>query len=380
MNFFIRKLKIIPKYNLLVLFLNLFFIVVSFFIFNITVRDYQNLSLFKGYFESEIDLLIPSPSIVQVEQIEKRDEINFIEPYIYTNVDITNKSKIIIAEILIFNNNFTERKFYSSNQVIKASKSNFELGVDDNFLNKHGLKIGDKLSFYIKESAFELEISHLFYNNPFYPNGAVIMDLTEEIKNAIYPQNSTIYFSSAFVSSSNLPISRKYFFNDYKPLGRLGSNYSNEQYEVFIKQDFSKEITDLFDEKTVLNNRLNNTFVDLIQRSWIYVATFFLFNILSIFISKSIKENKKIIQLINKTKLDYTNKFNNAIELNTFSKLTNRLFFFILYIAFMIFYFIEINKYSFNSDIRFYLPFLTILVLNLAILIFFRKPEDSFLW
>jgi hypothetical protein len=26
------------------------------------------------------------------------------------------------------------------------------------------------------------------------------------------------------------------------------------------------------------------------------------------------------------------------------------------------------------------LPFLTILVLNLAILIFFRKPEDSFLW
>jgi hypothetical protein len=178
---------------------------------------------------------------------------------------------------------------------------------------------------------------------------------------------------------SNLPISRKYFFNDYKPLGRLGSNYSNEQYEVFIKQDFSKEITDLFDEKTVLNNRLNNTFVDLIQRSWIYVATFFLFNILSIFISKSIKENKKIIQLINKTKLDYTNKFNNAIELNTFSKLTSRLFFFILYIAFMIFYFIEINKYSFNSDIRFYLPFLTILVLNLAILIFFRKPEDSFL-
>jgi hypothetical protein len=26
------------------------------------------------------------------------------------------------------------------------------------------------------------------------------------------------------------------------------------------------------------------------------------------------------------------------------------------------------------------LPFLSILVLNLAILIFFRKPEDSFLW
>jgi hypothetical protein len=244
-----------------------------------------------------LDIKIPSPTEEQVLYLQQNSLINEIQPFVYSSLDFEAENAIGRVETLFFNS-FPLKGVLYSEDFAGETESIFQLGVDITLVNKYNFQIGDNVIFKILGKSFERKVTHIIYNNPEYSKGHMVLILDSELKNIIY-RDQKITYSSAYIDANDVRAALTYLQNNYKPLGRLGSNYTPEMYDLFIAEDFSNEILDISFERTTFKNTLNKRIESFNNILFYYILSYILVVSVFFLLSNFISSNKDLsIKLI----------------------------------------------------------------------------------
>ena len=367
-NYILKKILLLfPPINFLIY---LIIFIWSFLFFtNISAFKEENNNVFGyySYFNSNLDIKIPSPTEEQVLYLQQNSLINEIQPFVYSNLDFEAENAIGRVETLFFNS-FPLKGVLYSEDFSGETESIFQLGVDITLVNKYNFQIGDNVIFKILGKSFERKVTHIIYNNPEYSKGHMVLILDSELKNIIY-RDQKITYSSAYIDADDVRAALTYLQNNYKPLGRLGSNYTPEMYDLFIAEDFSNEILDISFERTTFKNTLNKRIESFNNILFYYILSYILVVSVFFLLSNFISSNRDLsIKLIEN---------NNSSTLKLF-RFTFR--FLLLATSFVLYliYNSSIIKPTLSLVWTFY-PML-IVIFHFVLLILFSLPKKNIIW
>ena len=259
--------------------------------------DILNVYQYSSYYNAGIDYKIPSPTVEQVSNLRLEPHIDKIEPYIYSNLNFNFKNQIIISETLIVESDQLNGLLFNVNMIRTGEEESLIAAVDLFISRKYSVSIGDTLSVSIGNSKIEYKISHIFNPLPEFSNGYILLPISETISRAIF-LDSSVRFSGAYISSLSSPETGNYLSQNYKPLGRLGDTYTQEMYDLFIKQDYSNEITVSSNQDEIYKSDLEDRIIGL--RNSLLLSTFIILILIliSIFLSKINNNNTSFVKLI----------------------------------------------------------------------------------
>lgn len=214
-------------------------------------EKYNSQSIYKN---SEIDFVAPEPSFEQINEFSNANGIDRIFPFFMTKTPVNVKGISRTTTILLsdkFEN--IDITMYNENRLIKKSSAEWEnpILVDWQFCKDTSADIGDTISFAIGDSTTEYTIYAVYETNSLYEGGAILAQISTELKDSIAQKSNNNGYSGMYVSSSDYNTCQKYLTTDYRPMGRLKAREqfdSDEQYQIhydaIMEAGYANEITD----------------------------------------------------------------------------------------------------------------------------------------
>ncbi len=151
---------------------------------------------------------------------------------------------------------------YNPVRLIEKSGTEFDapILVDWQFCHDTGAGIGDTVSFAIGGNAVDFKISGIYETNTIYDGGAILAEISTELKDAIAQQSNNNGYSGMYISASDYGACQSYLKTDFRPLGRLKNpdQFSDaEQYQVhhdaIMSSGYANAITDFRVRETSLD-------------------------------------------------------------------------------------------------------------------------------
>lgn len=243
------------------------FVFISTNISNIA-NSYNEMSIYEG---SNIDFDVPSPSKLQVNELETLDHIEHVIPYIYTTKSVryfSSNSLSNVGVLLLDNFDDIELTMYNSSRLIEKSTnySDNPLIVDYRFIKLSGLTLGDVVQIPFGGSLVSFTIDGIYETNTYYQSNT-IMGLWQGDQK-ILTENSLgreLNYSGAYIVSNSVSVTDNYLINQFKPYGRLRdrSEFDSDaayqiHYNAFMNSNYANEITSFADLLVVSQDRAAN--------------------------------------------------------------------------------------------------------------------------
>lgn len=230
------------------------------------------------YLNTDIDFIIPSPSIEQISEIEGTNGIAYVTPYYETNTDVMIEgAKCKGSAIILIDDNKISHTPYNSDRIISGDvlANGGTAVVDYLYAKNNNCKVGELVEFTVLGNDMVFEIVGITETNTYYKDGTIAFLFNEEQKNFIL--DAKFNYSAAYVCSTDKAICKNYLVKEYKPLGRLKSIDDFDDatvYEQHVKNfndaDWSQEITICNDNYEALKVTYDNTESSIMTNSFIY--------------------------------------------------------------------------------------------------------------
>lgn len=227
------------------------------------ISESQNRQKTSVYNLSDMDYDIPSPSVNQLEEIEKLDFIDAAFGYYFTNGTLLLNGCSISTPIM-FSDDTDDMNItmFNDNRLIQKSDISYEnpIYVDYAFAKKNNVSLDDAVVY----GDITFNVAALYENNSY--NEAVLAFLPDELKAEF--EDKAQGYSGAFIAVNDSNASEAYFRN-YKPEGRLKPRNlfdNDEQYEIHRS---SWENANYYNEITSFGERENSISLRNVVSSWI---------------------------------------------------------------------------------------------------------------
>lgn len=220
------------------------------------------------YEDTSIDFIVPSPSYDQVYEEENNSSngIGVMTPYFSTTTDVLIAGNRMNTEVLMFPNvEKIEQTPYCSSRIIDGDPelSAGDAVVDQDFIERHGVAIGDSVKISIRDTEICFTITCISENNLLEDEGSIAVILDADTVQMFMADNMT--YTAAYVEADDYGVCKDYLISMYKPYGRLkpASDFSSEDVynnhvEDFLNADWSKEITNFADNYDSLKVKYAN--------------------------------------------------------------------------------------------------------------------------
>ena len=212
---------------------------------------YNSQSIYKN---TNIDFIVPEPSFDQVNNLPGTNGIDNVFPFYMTKTSVNVNGYSRTTNILLSDNfEAINDTMYSNLRLIDKASSEYDnpVLVDWQFCHDTSAKIGDILSFTLDGITVEFTIYAIYETNSVYDGGAILVEISEEQKNAIQQKSSNNGYSGMYVIASDYNTCKSYFTNEYRPMGRLKNRdqfESDDEYQIhydaIMSSGFANEITD----------------------------------------------------------------------------------------------------------------------------------------
>lgn len=214
-------------------------------------KNYNSQSVYKN---TDIDFIMPEPSYDQVKELPGNNGIDKVFPFFLTKTSVKVGGSSRTTTVLLsdsFEN--IDKTMYNSKRLIKESDSKYDdpILVDWQFCKDTSADIGDTVSFTIGGETKEYKIAAIYETNSIYEGGAVLAQISTELKDKIAHNSQNNGYSGAYISASDHSTCQSYLTKEYRPLGRLKDRDqfdSDEQYKVhydaIMSSGYANEITD----------------------------------------------------------------------------------------------------------------------------------------
>lgn len=218
---------------------------------DLRIERYNDTSI---YTHSACNFIIPSPGSEQVKELEKKDFIDYVEPYFYTETTVKIKDKEITSNVIMIDDvKSLEHSPYTEQRLIDGTlNTGHSVIVDFLFSKVNHVNVGDTIEITFGSQKCSYSVSAICETNTIYHDGTVLANWTAEEKQSVVDSaSSKLNYSGAWVVSADYTRCENYLMNEYKPLGRLKDRAefsSDEAYQIhleaFNNADFSAEIID----------------------------------------------------------------------------------------------------------------------------------------
>lgn len=229
---------------------------------DLPVERYNDTSI---YIHSACNFIIPSPGLEQVDELEKNDFIDHVEPYFYTETTAKIKDKEVDSNVIMIDDvKSLEHSPYTKQRLIDGTLGNSHSAiVDFSFSKVNHVKVGDTIEIMFGLQKYSYKVSAICETNTMYNGGVVLVNWTAEEKQSVIEfASAKLNYSGAWIVSGNHLQCENYLMNDYKPLGRLKdrSEFSSDEayqihLEAFNNADFSAEIIDFSTSYTQVESK-----------------------------------------------------------------------------------------------------------------------------
>jgi len=191
--------------------------------------------------QTNVDYIIQTPSISQIESINNLEHINSITPYIYTSSTAVINNKTVKTELFVINNtNDLNNTMFSNDLLIKKSskKHTNEIYIDETYATINNLNLDDKIVIKVIETNIEYNIKAIYKPDSRHSTGMTIVINNNDTKTIFDNRYGTDYkYSGAFLDSNNLTLTNSYL-DSYIPEGDLLTREdfaSDELYNAYLE-------------------------------------------------------------------------------------------------------------------------------------------------
>lgn len=234
------------------------------------MRDsYNEISV---YDNTNIDFIIPSPSKDQVNDLQEKSFVEEVLPYYYTKSSVNYRESTFSSNVMFFES-FSNIEMSPYNQkrcIEKAEIKQNSMFVDYPFYAKTKCAIGNQVSLVINGVTLDFVISGIYEENSIFDGGAIAIQYSDTVKNAIMKNRTKdLPYSGAYLSSNSKEECKNYLYANYKPLGLLRERDefdSQEAYDIYIagfnSTNYSNEIVAIqqfASDHYLESNNLKNT-------------------------------------------------------------------------------------------------------------------------
>ena len=206
------------------------------------------------YSDSKIDFVVPSPSVQQLENMEKEEHINGVYPCYVVYTDFIMGTKNLSTYLMLVDNTEDlEKTMFKSGRIKSDSGALGEnsLLIDEVFASQHGLKLGDSVKWSITATqTVDLVVDRIYYANVIDNNQVAVLCQGKQ-KSIIdeATKDNPLVPNGAYIDSSDLEKTDA-MLKGYKPLGRMKSYEDFDtytEYEEYLadfnSQDHYSQIT-----------------------------------------------------------------------------------------------------------------------------------------
>lgn len=241
------------------------------------------------YTDTSIDFIVPSPSYMQVDEMETNgdDGIGMVTPYYEISSNVTcNSSNIKGVTIILPDENKIQYTPYNTSRILSGNKmvAAGNAVVDKLFLSNNTCSIGDTVTVSIAERNYDFVISGICETNTYYKDGTILVVLSSD--QMLELESYGIQYSAAYVCASDYEKCRNYLYSQYKPLGRMKDASAFETQEAFDRHvenfyeaDWTKEITNCKDNYSSLSTKYENVEIGMLRNVIIGAIIVFLTSI-----------------------------------------------------------------------------------------------------
>lgn len=247
-------------------------------------NNYNSQSIYKN---TDIDFIAPEPSFDQVEELPGTNGIDKVFPFYLTKTAVTVNGKSRTTTVLLSDKTQSiDITMYNRDRLIEESGTKYDnpVLVDWQFCQDTSARIGDVVSLILNGNNVEYTIYAIYETNTVYDGGAILAEISEEIKNDIQQNSNNNGYSGMYVSASDYGTCKSYLSTEYRPMGRLkdrnqfaDENQYKIHYDAIMSSGYSNEITDFRVNENSLDKK-NNPMMVIISAIFAG-ALFVLFNI-----------------------------------------------------------------------------------------------------
>ena len=229
---------------------------------------YNSQSIYKN---TDIDFIAPEPSEEQISDLPGTNGISAVFPYFLTKTQIsvngTSRTTTVLLSDKVQNVDIT---MYNSERLIEKASNEYEnpILVDWQFCKDTSAKIGDTVTIGIAGNQVEFKIYAIYETNGIYDGGAILAEISSDMKEAIMQNSKNSGYSGMYVAASDYNACRNYLTTDYRPLGRLKSRELFEDdaqyqvhYDAIMSSGYANEITDFRIRESGLDNDSSSVMV-----------------------------------------------------------------------------------------------------------------------
>lgn len=251
----------------------------------------------KGKFnieQTKVDFIIEAPSQEQVVEIETRNDVDRVVPYVYKSTDIKGNKKSINSSLYIIENiddlNYT---VFSDSLKIKdtTSTANDTLYISSDLAKSAGLSINDTVNITLSENTIEFVISGIYKSDFRNVGGTAIAIMQNDVK-ALCGEGYR--YSGAYVCSNDVNSTRSYI-EKYVGMGDIRSADefdSDDAYKQYLENRNNKSSTESTIYVSNFIKELEKRYDPKLERDFIISIIFIVGAVLFLLIDLCGKANK----------------------------------------------------------------------------------------
>ena len=217
-------------------------------------------SISDDYYERcNFDFIIPKPWYTQISEIKNMKFVDGIVPYFITEKKLTTKGRSIKVDLYIVEKDadFGMTPYSSALLTTGRIPDGTGIVIDEKTKRQLEVGVGDSVQISFQDGDIPFTISGISQTNKFsiYPTAVVLY--TGKIKDTVSSIENLSY-TGAFVRVNDTEAGKKYFYEKYRALGKVGERswYNDDESYEFMKKSIEglsveKEITNIDDLRQI---------------------------------------------------------------------------------------------------------------------------------
>lgn len=235
------------------------------------------------------DFIIPRPWYSQISELKALPFINNIVPYymFYSNIENDENSFDVDLYMLEEFSDMPGTPFLinSTSDSIPNSKTSTIPGVyiDNNLCNLMKCKQNDIINLNIAGTMMKFLIIGTLKETPFSHEPPCVIEFKGNVRDTVKNQVNRLAYSGAYVRTSDYSAGEQYFFNEYRPLGKVGDPtwYPDQtsyefMYNSISSESVKNEVQSIHNLEALQNSDIKQFHKVIIQRFVIIAIVMFL--------------------------------------------------------------------------------------------------------
>lgn len=283
--------------------------------------------------KTNVDYIIQTPSVSQIESINNLEHINSITPYIFSAMEARVDNSTVKTDVFVVNSaDDMSNTMFSEDLLVKKSSKTFdnEIFIDENYAKINNLKLEDTLTIKVINTNIEYTVKAIYKTDGRHDKGMTMVINVNDTKTVFDNRYGNDYkYSGAFLDSNNIMDTNAYLDN-YVPEGNL-----------LTREDFtSEELYNIYlDSLDDINHKLNifyrDNFIDQIHKLYdSKIALFIVLECLSVIVLCASIAIYPSIKLYRYLKTELAKDMKNNFDFKQESLMFNKYFTILSFIVF----------------------------------------------